>query len=630
MHRLAAPESFTADLRNALATEGTEEARRNLDRLAQYELDYVQAIQFDRAVRQVAETALNGAPRCRLAVLSSTTVDHLVPALTVAGFRYGMLVDTYVPTFGQYRQEILNPKSGLSRFKPDFVLFSLSARDLLSSVAISADESALDRQVGEYLADLASLWHVVRQNLGATILQQTFLNVGATLFGGLDRRLATSPTQIVRRLNQQMLDTIASDEAIILDLDRAVERQGLDFWFDEARWLQAKIEISPVASMRYGDLTLQLIAAQRGLSRKCLVLDLDNTLWGGVVGDDGIDNLVIGEGSSLGEAFLSFQRYAKQLKERGILLAVCSKNDKETAESVFLNHPEMVLRLEDIAAFVANWEDKATNLLRIAEQLNLGTDSLVFVDDNPAERELVRQQLPAVAVPEVPDDPTRFVECISNAGYFESISFTGDDLQRAEQYASNAQRKTLELSSQSLDDYLASLKMEMTAGPFAAIDIPRISQLINKTNQFNTTTHRQTIDEVRSVASNSANLTLQVRLTDRFGDSGLISAVIMKPQQSSPDTYEIETWVMSCRVFGRQLEHEITNSLVATTKAAGARRLVAAYKPTKKNSLIRDLFADLGFKPVSSPPADADGETNWILDLRRYKNHATHIKARNI
>ena len=247
------------------------------------------------------------------------------------------------------------------------------------------------------------------------------------LFGGYDRMVPGAPATVIARLNDQLCEAAARDGVLILDVARASQRDGIDAWFDVGRWLQGKLEIAPQAAPLYGDLAARILAAQRGLSKKCLVLDLDNTLWGGVIGDDGLDGIVLGEGSAAGEAHLALQHYAKQLKERGVILAVCSKNDAKIAEAAFRDHPEMVLRRSDFAAFQANWDDKAQNLKAIAARLNIGVDSLVFVDDNPIERARVRQSLPMVAVPELPDDPAHYVRCLADAGYFEAVAFTADD-----------------------------------------------------------------------------------------------------------------------------------------------------------------------------------------------------------
>ena len=626
MHRLATTDNFLAKLRQVVtSSEGFTELRA----IAELDLNYVQVIQIDRAVGQLGASQLDGVPHCCLAVLSSSTVDHLLPALTVAGLRYGFLLDSYSTPFDQYRQELSQPDSSLVRFRPDVILCAFSARNFLSSVPISSSASQVEEHLREYLDDLATIWASAKRLSGAAVLQQTFLNLGESLFGSLDRTIPGAPTQVVRRLNDRLIEAAISNGVTVLDLDRPVERDGLKFWFDNAKWLQAKMEISPFAALKYADHVVRIIASQRGLSRKCLVLDLDNTLWGGVIGDDGIENISLGEGSALGEAFVAFQRYIKQLKDRGIILAICSKNEMETAKSVFFDHPEMILKLEDFASFVANWNDKATNLRHIAEELNIGVESLVFVDDNPAERALIRQTLPKVAVPEMPVDPSLYVECLSDAGYFESVSFTKDDLQRSAQYAANAQRKNFASSTLSIDDYLASLNMNMATSMFAEVDLPRITQLINKTNQFNTTTIRRTLEEIRGIASKARHLTLQVRLADRFGDNGLVSAVIMTPCQGTSDTYEIETWVMSCRVFGRQLEVEVLNRLVALAKKENAAFLIARYIPTEKNMPVADLYERLGFRRVQNETPSVAGEMHWKLKLDEFTAAKTHIKSKS-
>ena len=354
------------------------------------------------------------------------------------------------------------------------------------------------------------------------------------------------------------------------------------------------------------------------------MLDLDNTLWGGVIGDDGLEGIVLGEGSAAGEAHLALQHYAKQLKERGVILAVCSKNDAKIAEAAFRDHPEMVLRREDFAAFQANWDDKAQNLKAIATRLNIGVDSLVFVDDNPIERARIRQSLPMVSVPELPDDAAHYVRCLADAGYFEAVAFTADDRSRAEQYAANAEREALLGSAESMDDFLRGLDMTAVYGPFTAVDHARVVQLINKTNQFNTTTRRYASEEVARIMEDPEAVTLQFRLLDRLGDNGLISTMILRPTPADDDVLEIENWVMSCRVFGRELEFEAMNIAVEAARERGARALVAEYIPTPKNDVISKLYPSLGFTEVDRP-APANGATRWRLDLADYVTRNTHI-----
>lgn len=388
------------------------------------------------------------------------------------------------------------------------------------------------------------------------------------------------------------------------------------------------MEIAPQAAPVYGDMLARILAAQQGLSKKCLVLDLDNTVWGGVIGDDGPEGIVLGEGTATGEAYLALQRYAKRLRERGVILAVCSKNDPAVAEAAFRDHPEMLLRRADIAAFVANWEDKAVNLQRIAQQLNIGIESLMFVDDNPAERARIRQSLPMVAVPELPADVAHYARCLADSGYFESVTFTADDARRAEQYSANASREAFLESSPSLDDFLGGLEMSVAFGPFQPVNLARVAQLIGKTNQFNLTARRHSLEDVKRFLTADRCITLQFRLIDRFGDNGLVSVMILVPDLQLPDFMEIDTWVMSCRVFGRELEYEAMNIAVETACGMGVRAFRGEYVPTKKNGVVRELYSSLGFKPAQDGASDEGGK-QWFLQLSDYMPQATHIVRRS-
>ena len=627
MSWLPAPSDFRADLRAALEAPDSVERLRKLSALSRSRLGYLETLQLGRALSRISGEEAPGFSQARLALLASSTVDHLVPALRVAGLRHQLLLDVHVGQYGQYRQELLDESSPLHQFSPQFVLLSLTAREAIAGAPLAAGPAEADAIVGPTIEELRVLWRRARQALNATVIQQTFLNVADPLFGSYDRLVSGSPAQLIARLNDHLSEAAAADSVLLLDIARASERDGLNAWFDLARWLQGKLEIAPQAAPMYGELAARIIAAQRGLSKKCLVLDLDNTMWGGVIGDDGLEGIVLGEGSARGEAHLALQRYAKRLGERGVILAVCSKNDLATAEAVFHEHPEMVLKRSDIAAFVANWNDKAANLQHIAAQLNIGIDSLVFVDDNPAERARIRQSLPMVAVPELPDDPAHYTRCLAEAGYFEAVAFTADDLKRGEQYASNASRQAALASSESIDDFLMSLQMSVVAGPIGAVDLVRSAQLINKTNQFNPTTRRHALEEVERFAASEQCLTLQFRLTDRFGDNGLVSVMILRPDAEASDVLEIDTWVMSCRVFGRQLELEAMNTAVEAARKRGIRTLRADYIPTPKNGVVRELYPSLGFTAVPDAPA-AEGASRWILHLGDYEPVKTHISRR--
>ena len=377
----------------------------------------------------------------------------------------------------------------------------------------------------------------------------------------------------------------------------------------------------------YGELTARLIAAARGKYKKCLVLDLDNTLWGGVIGDDGIEGIVLGAGSGVGEAFLAVQAYAKTLSQRGVLLAVCSKNDPVVAETAFRDHPEMLLKRSDIAAFMANWNDKAENLVAIAKALNIGLDSLVFVDDNPVERARIREALPMVAVPELPADPAGYVRCLARAGHFEATAFTREDLERSRQYAANAARENLANASGGMDEFLQGLEMSVDYGPISPTNLARVTQLINKTNQFNTTTVRRTEHEIDALMADPSTIGLQFRLIDKFGDNGIVSVIILTPQADRANALEIVTWVMSCRVFGRQLEDEVMNIVVDAARQRKVERLCGQIIPTKKNSVIRELFANLGFARLDT--AEVEGApTLWEVSVANYVQRPTRIGRR--
>ena len=482
----------------------------------------------------------------------------------------------------------------------------------------------VDETIAKLIGELRSLWQRAREIFNAAIIQQTFINVTEQVFGSYDRLVPGAPARVVARLNDRLCEAAAQDGALLLDIARASERDGIDAWFDAGRWLQGKLEVAPQAAPLYGDFVARILAAQRGLSKKCLVLDLDNTLWGGVIGDDGLDGIVLGEGSAVGEAHLALQRYAKQLNERGVILAVCSKNNPEVAEAAFREHPEMLLRRSDIAVFLANWHDKTENLKTVATRLNIGLDSLVFVDDHPVERARVRQSLPMIAVPELPEDAAQFVRCIADAGYFEAVAFTSEDRHRAGQYAANAEREVLLGSAQSMDEFLRGLKMSVAFGPFTVVDHARVVQLINKTNQFNTTTRRYTSEEITYFANLPNALTLQFRLSDQFGDNGLVSAMILRSTPDHEDVLEIDSWVMSCRVFGRQLEFEAMNIAVEAARQRGARAFVADYIASSKNEVIRALYPSLGFAAVNET-APTNGTTRWFLDFADYVTRETHI-----
>jgi FkbH-like protein len=625
MNWLSPPTDFRGDLQAASTEPQTGRRLERLSALAGQRLDFLQVAQLSEVLSRTPAKGDAGFPSVQMAILASATVNHLVPGIKVALLRRRLLCDVYVAAYGQVRQTLLDRASPLYQNPPDFLLLSLAAQEAVSGLALTLTTAKAETVVRHAVDELRALWRVARDQLRTVVIQQTFLNVAEPLFGSYERAVPGAPASIIARMNDQIAQAAVEDGVLILDVARASERDGLDAWFDSTRWLHGKMEIAPRMGPMFGELLSRIIGAQRGLSKKCLVLDLDNTLWGGVIGDDGLDGIVLGEGSGVGEAHLALQRYTKRLHDRGVILAVCSKNDPLIAETAFREHPEMLLRRSDVAAFVANWEDKASNLVRIAEQLNLGVDSFVFIDDNPAERARVRQSLPTVAVPELPDDVGQWVRCIADAGYFEALMFTNEDSQRGQQYAENSSRDAFRESASSLEAFLKSLDMCVTFGSFESVDVQRITQLIGKTNQFNLTTRRYAAPEIDALVGVNNCLALQFRLADRFGDNGIVSAMILRPSPDEDRVLEIDTWVMSCRVFGRQLEQMAMNIAVDAARRRGIRAIRGQYIPTARNDVVRELYPTLGFMQISGIAANA-GTTWWSVDVAGYVPCVTHIK----
>lgn len=561
----------------------------------------------------------------RLAILASSTAESLIPAIRVAALHRRLILDIEVAPYGQFRQAILDRDSFLEEMRPDFVLFALDEAAALAPLPVGATRAEAEAALDSEIEALAALWRRTRERFGAVVLQQTVLNTRLSLFGSYDACVAGAPSALIDRFNQKLADAAFAAGALLVDIDRQAAWSGRAIWSDPVLWHRAKQAISPAVVPLYGDLVARVIAASCGLSRKCLVLDLDNTLWGGVLGDDGIDGIVLGQGSAAGEAYLGFQRFASSLADRGIVLAICSKNDPDLVEEAFVRHPEMHLKRDRVAAVMANWDDKATNLRRLAKTLELGLDSFVFVDDNPAERAIIRRELPMVAVPELPDDVAQYGLAIAQAGYFEAAAFTAEDRSRVRQYTENAERSAELASTTDMEGFLRSLEMTMEAGPPRPEDVARVTQLVNKTNQFNLTTRRYTEPEIERLTKDKSCVILRFRLTDRFGDNGLIAVIIARPHRSKAQAMQIETWLMSCRVLGRGVEAACLGALADAARRAGATALLGEYRPSPRNAMVREHYRRLGFQPDGEQPG---GITSWRLDLANFTEAKTFIRIR--
>ena len=619
-------EASWTDRLAALPSDSATASWSALCALANTRLNSLQTMRLDRRRAALVPRAPEGLETkpVRLAVLASSTVDHLLPAVRVGGLRRGLWIDTFTPDYGQYAQALMTPGAGLHRFAPDAVLFALDARALVRGIQVGDSAAVVDARIDQRVTELSAQWARARENFGAQVIQQIPLPVFCSILGSNEHRLPGSPAWVLRRLSLALRTRADAEGVDVLGLDDRAARDGLAAWHDPALWFRAKQEVHPSAAPLYGDLVARMGAAAQGRSAKCLVLDLDNTLWGGVIGDDGLEGIRLGQGSAEGEAHVGFQQYVQGLARRGVILAVCSKNDEATALEPFERHPEMVLKRSDIACFVANWTDKATNLREIARRLNIGLDSLVFADDNPAERAFVRRELPMVAVPELPEDPTLYGACLSDGGYFEALRITDEDLARGAQYQENLKREALAASATDLDGYLRSLRMQAVWSRFDDVGQPRIVQLINKTNQFNLTTERVTDEQVAALIADDRALSLQIRLLDAFGDNGII-AIVHGGFEPDSARIALRAWLMSCRVLGRQMEDETLNLIVAEAMRLGATHLLGRYRPAAKNGMVREHYGRLGFTLLTTAE---DGTSTWELELAGWTQRPTHIESR--
>jgi FkbH-like protein len=517
----------------------------------------------------------------------------------------------------------LTPNSHINSAHADAVLMAIDHRGLPLRPS-PGDAKEAEQTLIACRHYLASIREGIHTNGRAICIVQSIARPAEADFGSFDMVLPGTRRNLIVELNRAIAESIAGTPDLLLDVAGLAETVGLTEWHDPTEWNLAKLPFAQALLPLYADHVCRVIAALRGKSRRCLILDLDNTVWGGVIGDDGLEGIVIGQGDPSGEAFLSVQQTALALRERGIVLAVSSKNNDETARLPFSKHPEMLLREDHIAVFQANWNDKATNIKAIADALSLGLDSMVFLDDNPVERGLVRSILPQVAIPELPADPALYARTLLASGYFEAIAFSDEDRKRSDFYRDNARRVALQQQAGDVNAYLMSLDMVITFQPFDATGRSRIAQLISKSNQFNLTTRRYSEAEVGELERDPECLTLQIRLADRFGDNGMISVIICR---RSGGDWEFDTWLMSCRVLARKVEQAVLQEVLAHARRRKLRRLIGIYLPTERNRMVEDHYAKLGFAQVESRP---DGSTVWALDVADAPEEAIPMQIRRL
>lgn len=581
-------------------------------------LDYFQLLK--EAKHATSPEAL-GTQRIRLAILGDCATQHLVPLLRALYSRHGLDIDVYEGGFDAVEGEARNPRSGLYQHKPDVIVILNSVQTLRDKYYQRTTPATSFQD--QMLQGLTGVWDSLREQTRALLVQSTFVAPAERLFGNYDHKVPDSLSSIVSHLNAAIVSEARNrSNLLLLDLEALASWVGRRSWFDDRMWALAKLPSSlehlPLIAQGIVDVTL----ASRGRAVKCIALDLDNTLWGGVVGDDGPLGIQIAAHGD-GEAFHRFQSFLKELKNRGLLLAVCSKNEHDNAVRPFEQNPEMVLKLDDITVFVANWENKPDNLRKIRDALNIGLDSILFLDDNPFERAAVRTLLPDVMVPELPEDPADYVKALVELNLFESTSFSAEDGVRSTLYRQEAQRRLAETSAASFEDYLQSLDMTIDVCRFKPEQLNRITQLLQRSNQFNLTTQRHNQAQCEAMMHDLEGcLPLTATLRDRFGDHGLISIVVARADRPA-GVLVLSDWLMSCRVLTRGVEEYLMNHVVEHARRSGLPVITACYIPTAKNALVKDFYARFDFRKVAE---HSDGRVEWTLRVDEYTPRPAFIR----
>lgn len=552
----------------------------------------------------------------KLAILGDCATQHITIAIKGYAVTQGIRLECFEADYNQVFSLIMDTSSELYCFRPQFLLVFLTSEKLYIDFCSRNDEKK-KCFADDWLAKIKTYYSKFLSVISfpCAIIQTNFVELNDNIFGNLGAKTECSFIFQIRKLNYLFQEYSSSLSAIsILDVSSIQNQIGREHFVDYKMFYLAKMSIAIDAIPSVAKSVTDIIRCKKGKFKKCVVLDLDNTIWGGVIGDDGLSGIKIGE-LGIGPVFSSFQLWLKQLKERGVVLAVNSKNNEETAKEPFLKHPDMVLRLEDISLFVANWNDKASNIAYIQKVLNIGFDSMVFLDDNAFERNVVRSAYPDVTVPELPDDPTLYLPFLKSLNLFETASYSEEDTRRTEQYRQESNRTELQLMYDDYNEYLSSLEMVGTCNYFDEYSVPRIAQLTQRSNQFNLRTIRYSEDEISSVMNDSEKTGLYFCLRDKIGDYGLISVAIL--EKENPDTLFISEWLMSCRVLRRGMEEFVMNCIVEKARNTGFSCIDAEYIPTEKNKIVENIYSSLGFTNT--------GKNKYRLKIDDYIQNRTYI-----
>ncbi len=556
----------------------------------------------------------------KIAVLGGSTTNDIVDICELFLLDNGIAPCFYQSEYAQYWQDAMFENEALREFSPDLIYIHTSTRNLERFLPSVADSNERCEELFEHAkAHFSQMWQRLEAAYHCPIIQNNFEMPSYRLLGNKDVADIHGKAYFIQRMNMFVSEyAITHQSFYVQDINYISACYGLDKWSDPSCWYMYKYIMAIDAIPEFSYNLSNIIKSLFGKNKKAFALDMDNTLWGGIVGDDGVEGLELGTETPTAQAFTEFQSYIKKHKDIGVMLSVSSKNDHENAIAG-LKHPDSVLSPDDFLVIKANWEPKNLNIAAIAKQINIGSDAIVFVDDNPAERAIVRQSLPC-AVPEI-GTVESYIKVIDRAGYFEVTTLSEDDLKRNEMYKANALREQEQLSFADYGKYLESLDMQAEIDSFAPVYIQRIAQLTNKSNQFNVTTKRYTADEIADVASNDGYIDLYGKLTDRFGDNGVVSVVIGKKVEKA---LHMELWIMSCRVLKRDMEFAMLDTLVKRCKEQGVSEIIGYYYPTAKNNMVRELYKAFGFELLS---ADEKGNTVWRLEIDKYTDKNRYIKV---
>ncbi len=558
----------------------------------------------------------SGLKTIKVGILGDTATQFLTQGIRGIGYDFGVNFDVWEADFNQIERQTLDPSSELYSFDPELIIIFQSSHKLLGKYNKIKNEQHSTFAQNE-IESIDSIYSSISEKSTAKVIFYNYTEIDDAVFGNFANKTESSFLFQLRKLNFSLMEYASSKPDFYLcDISSIQNIVGKLNFFQPSIYISTdmvlSIDVIPSIALK----TVNLINSLQGKFKKCLIIDLDNTTWGGIIGDDGIENIQLSS-LGIGKAFTEFQHWVKKLKNRGIIIAVCSKNTESVAKEPFEKHPDMVLRLDDISVFMANWDNKADNIRQIQEVLNIGFDSMVFLDDNPFERNIVREHIPEICVPELPEDPANYLEFLYELNLFETTSYSNEDAKRTKLYQIDAERASLKKNIANEDDFLKSLDMLSYINPFNKFNIPRVAQLSQRSNQFNLRTVRYTEQEIELIANSENHFSFVFSLEDKFGDNGLICVIILKAENK--DELFIDTWFMSCRVLKRGMENFVLNSIIKSAKKNGFKSLKGEYVVTPKNEMVKDHYQNLGFESQDS---------FWMLDVDNYQSKPNHINTK--